>query len=86
MVLRTVYSLVLGIIGTVAVACATGFEFGDRVLVRQTTDFFLRGPLCAFAGGFRKLGVLTWCFGGEVVVFCVVDVVFWQSLLWELMV
>jgi len=30
-------------------------------------------------GVLKKSGVLTWCFGGEVVVFCVVDVVFWQS-------
>ena len=58
MVLRTVYSLVLGIIRTVAVAYASGFEFGDRVLVfDRAADyrFFLRGALCVFAGGFAEI-------------------------------
>ncbi|WP_433966753.1 hypothetical protein [Tunturiibacter gelidiferens] len=39
--------------------------------------YFFDGGVCAFSlGVLRKLGVLTWCFGGEVVVVCVVDVVF----------
>jgi hypothetical protein len=43
--------------------------------------FFSARSFLRFCWGvFEKSGVLTWCFGGEVVVFCVVDVVFWQSL------
>jgi hypothetical protein len=42
-----------------------------------TLEYFFCVVLCAFLlGVLRKTGVLTWCFGGEVVVFCVVDVVF----------
>jgi hypothetical protein len=34
---------------------------------------------CRFCRGFlKKCGVWTWCFGGENVVGCVVDVVFWM--------
>jgi hypothetical protein len=38
--------------------------------------FFARGYFAILLGVLEKLGVLMWCFGGEVVVFCVVDVVF----------
>jgi hypothetical protein len=59
---------------------ASGFEFlwigfGLRLAARWSIFFCV--VLCAFLlGVLRKTGVLTWCFGGEVVVFCVVDVVF----------
>jgi hypothetical protein len=32
---------------------------------------------CIFQGFFEKSGVKTWCFGGQFVVQCVVNVVFW---------
>jgi hypothetical protein len=59
-------------------------NFGDRVFgVRSGGElqiFFCTVLFAFLLGVLQKLSVLTWCFGGEVVVFCVVDVVFWQSL------
>ncbi|WP_433984644.1 hypothetical protein RBB78_08395 [Tunturiibacter empetritectus] len=56
-----------------------GVGFGVRL--GGGVEYFFCAGVCAFLlGVFEKSGVLTWCFGGEVVVFCVVDVVFWQSL------
>jgi hypothetical protein len=43
-----------------------------------------RAKRCVFAGVFEgdrgKCGVFLWCFCGEVVVFCVVNVVVWLSV------
>jgi hypothetical protein len=36
---------------------------------------FLKGGFGVFAGGFAKTGGKTWCFGGQFVVECVVNVV-----------
>jgi hypothetical protein len=55
------------------------FEFGGVFVVQLAADssiFFARGYFAVLLGVLKKLGVLAWCFGGEVVVFCVVDVVF----------
>jgi len=80
MVLRTVYSLVVGILGAAPTNGATGFEFlevGFGVQKGGGVEYFFARGVCAFLlGVLRKTGVLTWCFGGEVVVFCVVDMVF----------
>jgi hypothetical protein len=45
--------------------------------------FFVRGGRAFFQGVFAKIGVLVWCFCGEVVVDCVVNrgalmAVFWR--------
>jgi hypothetical protein len=40
--------------------------------------------LAFLQGVLAKRLVLVWCFGGEIVVICVADVVFWQSLFGEL--
>jgi hypothetical protein len=42
----------------------------------DSSIFFARGYFAILLGVLEKSGVFTWCFGGEVVVFCVVDVVF----------
>jgi hypothetical protein len=43
-------------------------------------EVFLMGGFCGVLLGFlRKMGAEAWCFGGEVVVFCVVKVVIKQS-------
>jgi hypothetical protein len=45
------------------------------------TYFFWRVVECAFLQGFlRKVVRKTWCFGGEFVVDCVVNVVVWQRV------
>jgi hypothetical protein len=36
--------------------------------------------MCVFTGVFAKKGVYLWCFCGENVVDCMVDVVFWQPV------
>jgi hypothetical protein len=36
------------------------------------------GKLAFFQGFFEKSGVKTWCFSGQFVVQCVVNVVFWM--------
>jgi hypothetical protein len=43
---------------------------------------FLLWWVGVFAGGFAKSHVFLWCFCGEVVVDCVVNVVSWRTLLW----
>jgi hypothetical protein len=45
-----------------------------------SADFFGRGVVVFLRGILRKQGVSWWFFGGENVVECVVNVVFWQSL------
>ena len=44
----------------------------------------IRGGVWFLQGFLRKIGVLTWFFGGENVVFCVVDVEFKHPLFWLL--
>jgi hypothetical protein len=46
----------------------------------MTYIFFGRGVVVFLRGILRKQGVSWWFFGGENVVECVVNVVFWQSL------
>jgi len=38
----------------------------------------LGGKTLTFRGIFEKTGAKTWCFGGQFVVRCVVNVVFWM--------
>jgi len=45
----------------------------ERLILRI---FFCRDVCAVLLGILGKLGVLTWCFGGEVVVICMVNVVF----------
>jgi hypothetical protein len=42
----------------------------------QILSIFFARIFAVLLGVLGKLGVLTWWFGGEVVVFCMVDVVF----------
>jgi len=46
-------------------------------------DFFLAWWKVVFAGVFEKIGCLLWCFCGQFVVVCMVNVVVWQPLFWE---
>ena len=39
------------------------------------TEFFLQAGLCVLLGFFGKVSAKTWCFGGQIVVICVVNVV-----------
>jgi hypothetical protein len=48
---------------------------GGRVFLRKKVERWKRAFLW---GVFENNGVWTWCFGGENVVECVVDVVFWM--------
>jgi hypothetical protein len=41
---------------------------------------FFEGEFGAFAGGFAKIGGKTWCFDGQFVVKCEVNVVSWRTL------
>jgi hypothetical protein len=45
-------------------------------------EFFFLWWVGVFAGGFAKSRAFLWCFCGEVVVDCVVNVVSWRILLW----
>jgi hypothetical protein len=46
----------------------------------ESEEYPVAVVMCAFAGVLVKTGVFLWCFGGENVVDCVVNVVFWQPL------
>jgi hypothetical protein len=46
--------------------------------------FFFCGGMVFLLGVLGKCGVLLWCFCGEFVVECVVNVVSFRSLLWRL--
>jgi hypothetical protein len=46
--------------------------------------FFFCGGMLFLLGVLGKCGVLLWCFCGEFVVECVVNVVSFRSLLWRL--
>jgi hypothetical protein len=53
-----------------------------RLDFHHSDDFFWRGSCGVFRGILQKISVLWWFFDGENVVGCVVNMVFWQSLIW----
>jgi hypothetical protein len=53
-------------------------------LCRFAQKKFGRVDLVFLQGVFEKTGVLVWCFGGEFVVLCVVEMVLKQPLFWRL--
>src|ERR1700677_4450772 len=59
---------------------ADGPQHIIRFFLRMVFDERFLVLLSFFRGVFRKSGRLLWCFCGEVVVECVVDVVGWWSL------